>query len=82
MNLTRVLEVALPDIPARTISRRAPRLPPDVVWKEHIEDGRPIVRVLVPSQDALFRFPAPNWAVAQLFDGVRSYEEKIGRAHV
>jgi putative peptide zinc metalloprotease protein len=74
MNLTRVLEVALPDIPARTISR-APRLPPDVVWKEHIEDGRPIVRVLVPSQDALFRFPAPNWAVAQLFDGVRSFEE-------
>jgi len=75
MNLTRALDVALPDIPARIISQRAPCLPPDVVSKEHIEDGKPIVRVLVPSQEAMFRFPPQNWALAQLFDGVRSYEE-------
>src|ERR1700687_1442975 len=75
MNLTRVLDVALPDIPARIISQHAPRLPPDAVSKEHIENGKPIVRVLVPSQDAMFRFPSPNWALAQLFDGVRTYED-------
>lgn len=75
MNLTRVLDVALPDISARTISLRAPRLPPDVVWKEHMEEGKPVVRVLVPSQEAMYRFPLPNWNLAQLFDGVRSFEE-------
>ncbi len=75
MNLTRVLNVALPDIPARIISQRAPRVPPDLVWKEHIEEGRPVVRVLVRSQDAMYRFPPANWALAQLFDGTRNYEE-------
>lgn len=75
MNLTRVLDVALPELPARIISERAPRIPPDVAFKEHIEDGKPLVRVLVPGQDAMFRFPKANWELAQLFDGNRSYEE-------
>jgi putative peptide zinc metalloprotease protein len=75
MNLTRVLDVALPDIPARVLLQRAPRLPPDVVWKEHSEEGKPIVRVLVPSQEAMFRFPPANWELTQLFDGTRSYED-------
>jgi len=75
MNLTRVLDVALPDLPARTISERPPRIPPDVVSKEHIEDGKPIVRALVPSQEAMYRFPKSHWELAQLFDGARSYAE-------
>jgi putative peptide zinc metalloprotease protein len=75
MNLTRVLNVALPDMPARILSERPPRMPPDLVFKEHIEDGQPIVRVLVPSQDAIYRFPPQNWALVQLFDGARSFEE-------
>jgi putative peptide zinc metalloprotease protein len=75
MNLTRVLDVALPELPARVISERAPRIPPDIVFKEHIEEGKPIVRVLVPSQEAMYKFPKPNWKLAQLFDGNRSYEE-------
>jgi len=34
-----------------------------------------VVRVLVPSQEAIYRFPPQNWAVDQLFDGVRSYKD-------
>jgi putative peptide zinc metalloprotease protein len=75
MNLTRVLDVALPELPARAILERAPRLPPDIVFKEHIEDGKPVIRALVPGQDAVYRFQKPNWELAQLFDGNRSYEE-------
>ncbi len=75
MNLTRVLNVALPEMPARVLSRHAPRMPPDVVWKQHIEEGKPVVRVYVRSKEPIFRFPPPNWALAQLFDGKRSYEE-------
>jgi putative peptide zinc metalloprotease protein len=75
MNLTRVLNVALPEMPARVLSDRPPRIPPDTVSKGHIEDGQPIVRVLVPSQDSMYRFPPGNWTLAQLFDGSRSYEE-------
>ena len=75
MNLTRVLNVALPDIPAREISHRPPRIPPDLVSQEHIEDGQPIVRVVIRGQDAMYKFPRANWDLIQLFDGQRSYEE-------
>lgn len=75
MNLTRVLNVALPDIPAREISQRLPCIPPDLVSQEHIEDGQAIVRVVIRGQDALYKFPRANWDLIQLFDGQRSYEE-------
>jgi len=75
MNLTQALNAALPEIPARIISRRCPRKPPDAVAQEHLESGQPVVRVLVPSQEAMYRFPPANWALIQLFDGARSYEE-------
>jgi len=75
MNLTRVFEVALPELPARVISERAPRMPPDIVFKEHVEEGKHIVRAMVRGQDTMYRFPRANWDLAQLFDGNRSYAE-------
>jgi putative peptide zinc metalloprotease protein len=75
MNLTRVLDVALPEMPARIISDRAPRIPPDVVFKEHIEQGKPVIRALVPSQDAMYHFPPANFELAQQFDGLRTFDE-------
>ena len=75
MNLTRVLNVALPEIPARVLGDKPPRFPPDVLSKEHVEDGQRVVRVVVRGVDAMFRFPPANWEFAQLFDGTRSYAE-------
>ncbi len=75
MNLTRVLNNALPEIPARTLSQRPPKMPPDVVFNEHVEDGAPIVRVFVSSLQLMYSFPPATWAVIQLFDGTRSVEE-------
>ena len=75
MNLTRVLNNALPEIPARALSDRPPRIPPDIVSGEHMEGGERVVRLLVPSQDAMYRFTPSNWTLAQLFDGTRSYEQ-------
>jgi len=75
MNLTRVLNVALPDMPARVLSERPPRLDPGIITREHIEDGKPVIRAYVPCAKSMFTFPPPNWSLAQLFDGSRSYEE-------
>jgi putative peptide zinc metalloprotease protein len=75
MNLTRALDVALPEIPARTIAERYPRLDPGATFREHIVDGKPIVRVYVPSSGLMYTFPPFEWKITQLFDGVRSYEE-------
>jgi putative peptide zinc metalloprotease protein len=75
MNLTRVLNNALPDIPARTLAERPPRLDPGVTFREHIEEGQPVVRVYVPCAKGMYRFSPSEWKLTQLFDGNRSYEE-------
>ena len=75
MNITEALNEVLPEIPARMVSRRYPRLHPDIVFKEHILEGQVVVRVFVPGVEALFTFTPQNWQFAQLFNGQRSYEE-------
>ncbi|MGC2196177.1 MAG: efflux RND transporter periplasmic adaptor subunit [Terriglobales bacterium] len=75
MNLTQALNVALPDIPARLIAQRCPRLHPQVVHQEHIVDGRPTVRIYVPGVDAVFNLAPQTWDLVRFFDGQRSYEE-------
>jgi putative peptide zinc metalloprotease protein len=75
MNLTRALDVALPEIPARTLSLRPPRLDPKATFREHLEDGEFVVRVYIPSSGYMFRLTRAQWALAQLFDGTRSYSE-------
>ncbi len=73
MNLTRALNVALPDIPAREILQRVPRIEPGVTFREHIEDGERIVRVYFPSSGLMYRLTWAQWNLARLFDGKRSY---------
>ena len=75
MNLTRALEVALPDIPARKLAESYPRLDPGTTFREHLEDGRPMVRIYVPSSGGMYTFEPRDWELAQLFNGERSYEE-------
>ena len=75
MNLVRALDVALPEIPARTLAQRYPRLDPGATFKEHIEGGKPVVRVYIPSLDGMTTFPETEWKLVQLFDGNRSFEQ-------
>ncbi|PYU00489.1 MAG: hypothetical protein DMG34_19295, partial [Acidobacteria bacterium] len=75
MNLTRALDVALPEIPARTLSQRTPRVDPKATFREHVEDGARVVRVYIPSSGYMFKLAPAQWALAQLFDGTRSYSE-------
>ena len=75
MNITEALNEVLPEIPARLISQRYPRLHPDIVFKEHVQEGRAVVRVFVPGVEALFTLTPGNWQFARLFNGQRSYEE-------
>jgi putative peptide zinc metalloprotease protein len=75
MNITQALNVALPELPAKLMSQRLPRMHPDVIFKEHIEEGKPVIRAYVPGVDAMFVFPPENWKLMQLFDGRRSHAE-------
>jgi putative peptide zinc metalloprotease protein len=75
MNLTQALNVALPEIPARLMAQRCPRLHPEVVHKEHIVDGRLIIRIFVPGVEAIFNLSPQTWNLVRFFDGQRSYQE-------
>jgi len=76
MNLSEALDAALPEIPKARLSRiRPPRLDPELVTRDDVLDGEPIVGILQRSKGSFFRFQPPQWQLAQLFDGVRSYEE-------
>jgi putative peptide zinc metalloprotease protein len=75
MNIVRALTAALPEVPAREIAQRCPRLEPGFTFQEHIEDGQRVVRVYLPSVGGMYKFPPQNWALAQLFDGKRTCEE-------
>jgi putative peptide zinc metalloprotease protein len=75
MNLTRALEVALPDIPARKLADSTPRMDPGTTFREHVERGESMVRIYVPWCSGMYEFSKKQWELAQLFDGNRSYEE-------
>ena len=75
MNLTRALEVALPDIPARKLAETPPRMDPGTTFREHQEGLKTMVRVYVPSNSGMYTMEQGQWELAKLFDGKRSYEE-------
>jgi putative peptide zinc metalloprotease protein len=76
MNLSEALDAALPEIPqARLAQTRPPCIDPQLVIREDVVDGEPIVAAIQREKGTFFRFPLFQWNLAILFDGVRSYEE-------
>jgi putative peptide zinc metalloprotease protein len=75
MNIVRALEVALPELPERVIRKNPPKLDPKVIFKEHIENGQPVVLVKAPGTEQVFRFVPIQWRLVQMFDGDSSAAE-------
>jgi putative peptide zinc metalloprotease protein len=76
MNLSEALDAALPEIPkTRFLRSRPPRLDPDLIVREDLLDGEPFFGILQRGRANYFRFQPAQWKLAQLFDGVRSYQE-------
>jgi putative peptide zinc metalloprotease protein len=75
MNIVEALNVALPEIPQRRQQKRPPKMNPGLVAREHLMEGTPVVRVLVPETHSFYNLPPDLWKLLQLFDGERDYEE-------
>lgn len=75
MNLTETLNVALPDIPIQSLRKGFFRIHPALVGKEHDENGERLVTAIISKRPELFSFTPEQWAIVNLFDGKRSYEE-------
>lgn len=76
MNLSEALDAALPEIPITRLARaRPPCLDPDLVVREDLVDGEPMVGIMQRGKNSFFRFTPKQWQLLQLFDGVRTYDE-------
>jgi putative peptide zinc metalloprotease protein len=75
MNLSEVLNVALPELPARRIGNSPRRLHPKLIAREQIEGGVPTVVAMVSGGSYILRFTPEQWKLVQLFNGERSYHE-------
>jgi putative peptide zinc metalloprotease protein len=75
MNLAEALNAALPDLPVRKIRSAYPRLDPNLITRENIEDGEPVIVALIRGTDRIYRFSPEQWRIVELFDGNRSCEE-------
>lgn len=76
MNLSEALDAALPEIPKTRLARtRPPRVDPDLIVRDDVLDGEPIIGIMQRGKGNFFRFQPDQWRLAQLFDGVRSFEE-------
>jgi putative peptide zinc metalloprotease protein len=76
MNLSEVLNVALPELPVKRI-KGYPRLHPKVIAREQIEGGVPTMVVMVSGGVYIMRFTPDQWKLVQLFNGERSYSEVV-----
>lgn len=75
MNIVRALEAALPELPPQIVRKNPPKLNPQVIAKEHIEKGQPVIITKAPGSEYIFRFSPQQWQLVQMFDGVSTYEE-------
>lgn len=75
MNIVRALEVALPELPPQIVRKNPPKLIANVVAKEHIEKGQPVIVTKAPGSEFIFRFTPLQWQLLQMFDGVSTHEE-------
>ncbi len=76
MNLSEALDAALPEIPRARLTRvRPPQLDPDLIIREDLLDGEPIIGAFRRSNGNFYRFNPIQWQLCTLFDGERSYEE-------
>jgi putative peptide zinc metalloprotease protein len=76
MNLTEVLNSALPEIPALNRELR-PRKHPRLVGREHLEDGEPTVSAVVSGKPWFYQFSPSEWKLIELCDGTRTCAELV-----
>jgi putative peptide zinc metalloprotease protein len=76
MNLAEVLNVALPELPARRIGKSNPRLHPKLIAREQMKDGiLTVIAMVSGSGGSVFFFTPEQWKMVGFFDGEHSYRE-------
>lgn len=77
MNLAEALNAALPELPAKQARVGYPKVDPQAIWAQNMDEGRPVIAVHIRGTKTLFSLPPEQWKLVELFDGKRSYEEVV-----
>ena len=75
MNLARVLDVSLPELPRLEGKERLFRFNEQMVWREQTEKGVTTFLAIAPQTRKVFTLTPERWALVRLFNGKRSYEQ-------
>ena len=75
MNLSRVFDVALPELPRQHLRESYFRFNPATIWREHNEPNGTVVMAMPPNRARGFLFTPEQWQLVQLFDGQRNYKQ-------
>ena len=76
MNLAKALNVALPELPVRAVAQpRLPKIDPNLIIKEQMQDGKPTVLVMIPKTRRYYPMTHQQWDMLRSFDGERTYRE-------
>jgi putative peptide zinc metalloprotease protein len=75
MNLARVLDVSLPELPKLMGRERYFRFNPKITFRERVEKGVTNVYVVTEQTRKVFLLTPEKWKLVQLFNGVRNYEQ-------
>jgi putative peptide zinc metalloprotease protein len=75
MNLSEVLNVALPELPARRNRNAFLQIHPKLIIREQLEDGIPTMIGMISGGTYIYRFTPEQWQLIQLFNGERSYAD-------
>lgn len=75
MNLSRVLDVSLPELPKLEGKERYFRFNPKMIWRKQTEQGVTNFLVIAPGTRSVFMLTPERWELVQLFNGTRNYEQ-------
>lgn len=65
MNILEALNIALPELPAEAVRvERPPRVDPSIIVREQLQEGRPVVLLLIPEIHNYYVFEPPTVGTA------------------
>ncbi len=75
MNILNIGDLAFTPLPAELAKDRMPKLDPELLTREHDENGVQYMFVMRRRRNLLYKVPIEEWRLLELFDGRRSYEQ-------
>src|SRR3954468_13860979 len=75
MNLSEALNAALPEMPSARPRQAKLKLDASILARPQVEQGQTVIVIHKRGTADLYKLPPEQWAIVELFDGNRSYQD-------